>query len=629
MRRLIHPLQIALALSLLVACTADDVSDEKPGSPPNILFILVDDLGYNDLGLNNAVSKLTPRLDAFAKQGVYFDRNYVDSTCSATRAGILTGRPPVASGFRPSGLGISPETETLPEALKSLGYSTHHIGKWHLGYASRLAWPTAQGFDTFFGFLNQFVLRGPHQKGELKLGRPRYDNPWLQENDAAPQKQQGYLSDLLAQRVVDFLDQATAMEQPWFLNYWTYLPHGPIQPAQRFASQFPDTPEGKYQAMVAHLDASIGKVLDALARNSLDDNTVVVIASDNGGTNAQTNSNAPFNGFKASFGEGGVRTPLMIRWPDGKWSGGKREEVVSYLDYLPTLVAIAGGQLDSELPGRNLALLLQGGDIAPSALYWEAGDSIAQMWGVLSADGRWRLHQYLDSSPQLYDLVEDPAGSNDVSARYPDVSKALYGDFLDWRKRQRHVALDYQPKDISGRGLLRGQSLQRSPGFGGFTFAIGASPANDSPAVEQIIAVQPGLWRLTQADDKLVLVMPGVRLKAPAPPPGECTAVVVSALYAHRHVNPKSSEVLVELYINGQLQAQVGKSRPGLPPDLHHRPTFIGQGPGGRNPYLGRLGEPVVYNERVTAANGDEIGALSAEVCMPADRDNLAVHHAK
>ena len=625
------PLRLApalLALSLLMACSADEGSDSKPRLAPNILFILVDDLGYNDLGLNNPVGALTPRLDAFAKQGVYFDRNYVDSTCAATRAGILTGRPPVASGFRPSGLGISPETETLPEALQSLGYSTHHIGKWHLGYASRLAWPTSQGFDTFYGFLNQFVLRGPHKGGELKLGRPRYDNPWLQENESPPQKTKGYLSDLLAQKAVDFLNQAPAMEQPWFLNYWTYLPHGPIQPAERFARQFPDTPEGRYQAMVAHLDASIGRVLDALARNQLDDNTVVVIASDNGGTNSQTDNNAPFKGFKASFAEGGVRTPLMIRWPDGRWSGSRRDEVVSYLDYLPTLVAAAGGQADGELPGRNLALLSQGRELEPRALYWEAGDSIAQMWGVLSVDGRWRLHQYLDSPAQLYDLDADPAGSDDVSARYPDVSEALYVDYLDWRARQRRVAVEYLPKDAEGRGLLRGQSLQRSPGFGGFTFAIGTSAAAEPGAVEQIIAAQPGLWRLTQADGQLRLVMPGVRLQAPAPPPGECAAVIVTALYAHRHVNPKSSEVLVELYIDGQLEAQARRPRPQLPPDLHERPTLIGQGQGGRNPYMGRLGQPVIFNERISASKAGDIAALSREVCMPLVSDNLALHHA-
>ena len=165
------------------------------GTPPNILFILIDDMGYNDLGANGNPGVSAPHLDALAAEEVRFTRNYVDSTCSSTRAGILTGTTPAARGFRPRGLGISPVIVTLPEALRAAGYSTHHIGKWHVGYASKLSWPTAQGFDHFFGFLNQFLLRGPHVEGQFKLARPTYRNPWLQEQAQWPVRHKGHLAE--------------------------------------------------------------------------------------------------------------------------------------------------------------------------------------------------------------------------------------------------------------------------------------------------------------------------------------------------------------------------------------------------------------------------------------------------
>ncbi len=186
-------LGLLVTAALLTACAPEQNDASRPAGlkKPNIILILLDDLGFNDLGANGNGAIKTPYLDQLASEGVRFTRHYTDSTCTATRIGAITGTPPARHGFRPDNLGISPELITLPEVLRDAGYSTHHIGKWHMGFASRLAWPNAQGFDTFFGFLNQFLMRNPIQNGTWAFNRPTYHNPWLQENEQVPPPRQG------------------------------------------------------------------------------------------------------------------------------------------------------------------------------------------------------------------------------------------------------------------------------------------------------------------------------------------------------------------------------------------------------------------------------------------------------
>ena len=144
--------------------------------PPNILFIIIDDMGYNDLGANGNASVRTPNLDYLASEGVRFTRNYVNSSCTVTRAGILLGVQPGSHGFRPDAMGYSPEAITLLETLREAGYSTHLIGKWHVGFLSKLAWPTQQGFDTFFGFLAQrpLFMKAVYAPHLLFAGREKF-----------------------------------------------------------------------------------------------------------------------------------------------------------------------------------------------------------------------------------------------------------------------------------------------------------------------------------------------------------------------------------------------------------------------------------------------------------------------
>jgi arylsulfatase A-like enzyme len=610
---------VLLGCMFLGACQGDTAEPAVDSAvPPNILLILVDDMGFNDLGANGAALSLTPRLDAFAARGVRFTRHYVDSTCSATRAGILTGQPPAALGFRPDALGLSPELLTLPEVLRDAGYSTHHVGKWHLGYASRLAWPTRQGFDSFFGFLNQFVLRGYDNPDQIRLKRPTYQNPFLQTDEELPVQFDGHLSEVLADRVIAFLRDARDRDRPWFLNYWTFLPHAPLQPAGAYASRFPDTPTGRYRAMLTQLDATVGRVLDALDENGLSDRTLVIIASDNGGTGKTGDSNAPFAGRKASFLEGGVRTPLLLRWPSGEGAGSVRDDRVSFLDYLPTLAAAAGADLPPGLPGRDIRRPVPGDEQLPP-LFWLASDSRSIAWSVLSGNGRWRLHRYHYQEPILNDLQRRPAGDVDVSQGEPARVGMLFQAFLEWKAGARIVPLTFESDGERGQGRLSGMALQRAPGFGEFSFAIGIRPAAHSNDGEQVIAVQPGYWRLSQRGQQLQLDVLGNRLTAALPAVKDCAAVVVSMDYRRNPFAPGQSYAEIDLFIDGTVVASKREQNPALAPDRYQRPTWIGQAGNGRYRFQGDLGMPRVLSERVLveqdAWSGNGVASISGDLC--------------
>ncbi|QFU74764.1 hypothetical protein EY643_03355 [Halioglobus maricola] len=613
---------VLLVLALfLSAC--DKQGTEAPTAPdkPNILFILVDDMGYGDLGINGSSASLTPALDQFARQGIRYTRNYVDSTCAASRAGILTGRPPLQLGFRPQGFGINPGLETLPELLRSAGYSTHHFGKWHLGHIAEASWPLAQGFDSFFGFLTQFLLRGPHTAPEFSIGRPTYHNPWLQRNDEFPEPYKGHLSNIVLARVLEFIESADARTSPWFLNYWTYLPHHPLQPGARFAQRFEDTPAGRYKAMLAQMDDNISQVLAALELAGLSERTLVMVVSDNGGTARHIDSNAPFSGTKMSFQEGGVRTPMLVRWPDGIGSGTVDSTVVSYLDYLPTLVTAAGGQLPAGLRGRDLRALAEGSALEPRALYWDAGTFEHSAWSILSSDGRWRVHRNFLGDPVLNDFSADPSGTKDLALERPDVLAAQVEAFQRWRRSARELRLAFEINGDNGRGILTGEDFQRAPGATGFSFGLGLVPANAASDAKQVIVSQPGKWELWQEDGQIFVRAAGLEIAAPALPPGRCSSIVVSSEINFSYIAPQKSYAILDLYIDGQLAGSARKSKPVPPEGGFSIPTYIGMSEDGQLPFHGRLGRPVILNEKLVSdevadpwiQNG--VSGLAARLC--------------
>ena len=620
----LFPLLVAAVLLIYFASRPEPDSSIVAGvtnadRPPNILFIIIDDMGYNDLGANGNASVRTPNLDQLASEGVRFTRNYVNSSCTVTRAGILLGVQPEAHGFRPDAIGISPEAITLPETLREAGYSTHLIGKWHVGFLSKLAWPTRQGFDTFFGFLAQNLLRGTRD-GKWLIRHPTYRDPWLQHNEHEPSKYPGHLSDILTERAVSTIQTLAKEEQPWFLTLWTYAPHAPIDPAERFSKTYPDTPAGKYLALIDQVDHSVGRVLDTLRQSGLDDNTVVMVVSDNGGTNKEVDNNLPFFGQKATFYEGGIRTPLIIRWPGEVQPGTVADEVVTYLDYFPTFADIAQIEPPADLRGISIFDILNKKVERSNNVYWEASNSIRHSWSILSSDGRWRLGQYFFGEPQLNDLFEYPNGDTDVVERYPVMTSGLREDFMQWRLKARQVDFTYHQLTSTGAAKIGGHSLQRAPGYGGHTFAIALVP--ETPAAEgvsvsgvgrQFIAFQRDMWKLSLYDSKLHLDINGIRLEAPAPPSGICTSVIVTSQFNPGHVMPKKKSSLVELYVNGEKAAEFSAKSFKDPVDAYINSTFIGQNDEGAGHYVGTLGKPLIINERLVA-DGQDNGKIDNSI---------------
>ena len=283
---------------------------------PNVLLIVADDMGYNDLAINNGNTAIhTPALDDLARQGIRFTRHYADAVCSPARAALLTGQYAARNNYEPNGRGMSPQLITLAEALRDNGYQTWHIGKWHIGDTLRDAWPDRQGFEHWFGFLNQWLLAGAHRNGKLIRVQPRYNDPWLITDGDAGQRYPGHLDDILTDKAIATLGALAEGTQPWFINLWYYAPHAPVTPAADFAAQYPSTPAGRYRALVHQLDANVARVLEGLRASGQLESTVVIFVSDNGGTNHEIDSNYPFFGNKATFHEGGLRTPLLIRLP--------------------------------------------------------------------------------------------------------------------------------------------------------------------------------------------------------------------------------------------------------------------------------------------------------------------------
>jgi arylsulfatase A-like enzyme len=592
----------------LTSCSPSPDTAPPADSRPNIVLIVIDDMGFNDLGANGNSEVRTPNLDALAAEGVRFTRHYVDSTCSPTRAGILTGTEPINHGFTPVARGISPEVITLPETLQTAGYTTHHIGKWHVGHTTRLAWPRQQGFDTFFGFLSQFLLKGPQVKGEFSYRRPTYQNPWLQSQNESPQQYEGHLSKILTSRAVKFIDSRKASDPPWFLNFWTYAPHAPIQPLADFARRYSDTPEGRYRALIEQVDDTVGRIIESLQSNKLAENTLLIVASDNGGTNRQIDNNAPYFGSKGTFSEGGVRTPLIIRWPGRFPAGLVFEKTVTNFDYFPTIATAADAHLSKDLTGRDLAMVVENNIDLAEPLFWESNNSEVYAWGGLSRDGRWRMHQYFVGPPALNDLQSDASGASDMLESNASVAESLHHQYLSWRHKRRVVPVNYIRSNARGQAILTGSSLQRSPGFSGHTFAIGVTPdTTPEPGIaigkveRQVVADQQNQWNLGLVGRKLVAEINGITLEAPPLPSGQCSAVVLTSHFMFSALNPHLNHASIQLFVNGELQDSKEIEDPEMPGDDLLQPTYIGQDAQGQSLFGGVLSRPIIYNERLVA----------------------------
>ena len=417
-------------------------------TPPNVLLIFVDDLGYCDTELYGCDTVPTPNINRLADEGVLFTDGYVSSpVCSPSRAGLLTGRHQQRFGheFLPSTAadstsGLPMGEVTLADVMRDAGYVTGMVGKWHLGVQKQFH-PTNRGFDEFFGMTTWGADYVDPTRDDVKaIRRPRRPVPtgnWERGIDTVqrgttPVAEGEYLTEAFTQEAIAFINKHK--ERPFFL----YLPHlavhGPLQVTQKYYDRFPhikDESSRIYAAMTSALDDGIGEVLDALEQNGLDDNTLVIFTSDNGAGVADYCSNEPLRLGKQTMFEGGVRVPFAIKWPGKIPKGTTYEHPISTLDIFPTVLAAAGVSppTDIALDGVDLMPYLSGSNSEKphDKLFWRAGN----IWAT--RDGDWKLI-YAADRHWLYDLSADIGEKTNLADKRPDMVKEMTASFEQWNR---------------------------------------------------------------------------------------------------------------------------------------------------------------------------------------------------
>jgi arylsulfatase A-like enzyme len=428
-----------LALFSLIALVgiaqAAHAQDAGKRSRPNVIIFLADDLGHADIGFQQRSKDVkTPNVDAIAKHGVRFTQAYVSCpVCAPTRAGLLTGRYQQRFGFEqnpspqtPPNYGLPGDQVLLARLLKDAGYATGMVGKWHLGFEPEQH-PMSQGFDEFFGF-----LAGAH--GYLDIGQGK--NAVLRGRE--PAEKVTYLTDDFAREAAAFIDKHANGGKPYFLYVAFNAVHTPMDVTDKYIQRFLDVQDQKRRQMLGMLSAmddAIGTVMERVRAAKQEDDTLIFFLSDNGGpTGGNSSRNDPFSGFKNNVREGGIRVPFAVQWKGAIPAGKTYENPVSSLDIFPTVLAATGTKQPEKqsTDGVDLVPFVTGkqrDDARPhDTLYWRYGEK----WAV--RDGDMKLTHAEAGPAKLFDLSQDPAESNDLSASKPDVLKQLQVEYEAWSK---------------------------------------------------------------------------------------------------------------------------------------------------------------------------------------------------
>ena len=410
---------------LLWAVVASNVWGESDRAP-NVLLILVDDLGWPDISAHGSEEVLTPHIDSIGDRGVRFTSGYVTAPqCSPARAGLLTGRYQTRLGHDNNNYlhaCFADEQLTIADALQDEGYITGAFGKWHLGFFDH-EHPQEQGFDHFWGFLHG---------GHAYLGERWQDSdtPFFHGRQELA-KPDAFLTDTIAGESMAFMTEN--QRRPWFAYVAFNAPHSPLQMPPGYEERvagIEDVARARFVAMMMNLDDAIGRMLARLKETGQGENTLVVFLSDNGGQpHANASVNLPFRGNKGDVYEGGVRIPFMLQWPAVIPSGQVVDYPVTSLDILPTALAAAGRSefsIDEPAGVDLLPYLRQRLNLAPRPLFWRWSGQTALRLGDL----KWV--QYPDRAPELYDLHLDPYETRDLAAIHPTKEKELEKIFRDW-----------------------------------------------------------------------------------------------------------------------------------------------------------------------------------------------------
>lgn len=403
---------------LLIFGFANATGSSSSHSKPNILVILVDDLGYGDLSCNGGTDIYTPNIDKLFKEGLKFNNFYANCTvCSPTRASLLTGCypdkvgvPGVIRTHATNSWGYLAENAiTLPEVLQAAGYKTAIIGKWHLGLESPNT-PNERGFDYFHGFLGDMM--------DDYWTHLRHGNNYMRENSMEINPE-GHATDIFSQWTVDYLNENSKSKEPFFLYLAYNAPHFPIQPPENWLEKVQKRESGisekraKNVAFVEHLDFGIGKVMDAVKKNNLDKNTLIIFSSDNGGHLPSGASNGSLRGGKQDMYEGGIKVPTCFVWNGKIKSGRSTENPGITMDIFPSLCEIAGVNINHEVDGISLLRTLQGKDqITDNRTVFflrREGGFYGGLAYYAALQGQYKLVQNTPFEPfQLFNLKTDP-----------------------------------------------------------------------------------------------------------------------------------------------------------------------------------------------------------------------------
>ena len=448
--RTLTPLGLmAAALMALVVGTSPAEADDH--QPPNVVFIMIDDLGWTDVGCYGNDFAETPHIDQLAAEGVRFTDFYAaGAVCSPTRASIQAGRNQarfnltdfIPGHWRPFEKVITPQTAlhlprditSLGDIMKQSGYKTGYFGKWHLNWRGGPQ-PWEVGYD-------HTVLRGGRHFGFNPRGRP--DNPPKPEKDA-------YLTEYLTDRTLDFIEANE--NRPFFAFLSHYAVHIPLQARMELVEKYrnKEAPEDGvnnpvYAAMIEHCDNSVGRIMDKLDELGLAEDTIVVFTSDNGGLYKRygpggqaVTSNAPLRNEKGSIYEGGIRVPTIIRWPGVTPEGATCDVPTISHDFYPTFVDAAGGSLpeDEPIDGKSLMPLLKdpAAELDREAIYFHYPHYHHSRPATAIRSGEWKmLHFYDNNSVELYNLASDIGEQNNLAESKPNVVRRLRARLDAWRE---------------------------------------------------------------------------------------------------------------------------------------------------------------------------------------------------
>ena len=416
----------------LVSLTAKD--------KPNVIVIYSDDQGSVDANCYGSKDLTTPTLDKLARTGIRFTQMYSPSAiCSASRAGLLTGRFPPRAGVpgnvssHKGKAGLPTEEVTMAEIFKRAGYATAHVGKWHLGYTPQTM-PNGQGFDFSYGHMGGCIDNYSHF---FYWVPPNLHDLW--RNGVEIWEDGNYFGDLMVRECTTFMDNNS--KRPFFMYWAINWPHYPLQGTDKWREHYKDHPHprDKYGAFISSMDEIVGKVVSHVEKMGLRENTIIVFQSDHGHsietrTFGGGGSSGPYRGAKGSLFEGGIRVPSIVSWPGKIPEGEVRSQMATGCDWFPTLAELSGAKLPKghKLDGKSLVEVISD-DATPSphkSFYWQLGKQ------SVVREGNWKLlHSPNDNNrPEgrepsgkvfLANLTEDPGESKNLAKKHPDVVNRL------------------------------------------------------------------------------------------------------------------------------------------------------------------------------------------------------------